>query len=92
MIDVVPCHKKSCTFASYYAYGYFNFILVFFIFNRYVAQYNDMPSPLSNAEKLAESTRREDDMRREKDRDEVFKAYHERDPRLNLPLQRKGNA
>lgn len=68
----------------------FNIALVFFQFNRYVAQYNDMPSPLSNSEKLAESSRREDDMRRDKDRDEVFKSYHDRDPRLAMPAQRKG--
>ncbi|XP_032454896.1 tetratricopeptide repeat protein 14 homolog isoform X6 [Nasonia vitripennis] len=43
----------------------------------------------SNAEKLSESNRREDDMRREKDRDDVFKTYHDRDPRLALPPQRK---
>lgn len=48
-----------------------------------------MPSPLSNAEKLAESNR-QDDIRRDKERDDVFKSYHDRDPRLALPPQRKG--
>lgn len=62
-----------------------------FIFARYVAQYNDIPSPLSNAEKLAESSRREEELRRERERDEASKAYHEREPRLPMTAQqRKG--
>ena len=69
--------------------GFFTYCPALFLhFNRYVAQYNDMPSPLSNSEKHAESARREDDMRREKE--EAFKGYHDRDSRLNLPPQRKG--
>lgn len=60
--------------------------------NRYVAQYNDMPSPLSNAEKLAESSRREEEMRRERERDDAAKSYHERESRGPMTSQqRKGN-
>lgn len=68
---------------------FFSIILNF----RYYAQYNDMPSPLSNAEKLAESSRREEEIRRERDRerDEAAKAYHERDSRMSMSSQqRKG--
>lgn len=62
-----------------------------FIFTRYVAQYNDIPSPLSNAEKLAESSRREEELRRERERDEASKAYHERESRVPMTAQqRKG--
>lgn len=63
------------------------------IFTRYVAQCNDIPSPLSNAEKLAESSRREEELRRERERerDEASKAYHEREPRIPMTAQqRKG--
>lgn len=70
---------------SYSTYG--------FIFTRYVAQYNDIPSPLSNAEKLAESSRREEELRRERERerDEASKAYHERESRVPMTAQqRKG--
>lgn len=53
-----------------------------------------MPSPLSNAEKLAESSRREEEFRREREREreESVKAYHERESRVPLTSQqRKGN-
>ncbi|KAJ8683624.1 hypothetical protein QAD02_019416 [Eretmocerus hayati] len=49
------------------------------VIKRYVAQYNDSPSPLSNAGQLADVARRDD---------EVFK-YHDRDPRMALPQGRK---
>lgn len=65
-----------------------------FIFTRYVAQYNDIPSPLSNAEKLAESSRREEELRRERERerDEASKAYHEREPRIPMTAQQRKGA
>lgn len=64
---------------------------ILLIFTRYVAQYNDIPSPLSNAEKLAESSRREEELRRERERDEASKAYHERESRVPMTAQqRKG--
>lgn len=65
-----------------------------FIFTRYVAQYNDIPSPLSNAEKLAESSRREEELRRERERerDEASKAYHEREPRVPMTAQQRKGA
>lgn len=69
---------------------YYLFVLAF---DRYVAQYNDMPSPLSN-EKLAESRRNEElrkEREREREREEASKAYHERDTRLQMSSQqRKG--
>lgn len=66
---------------------------MFLYLPRYVAQYNDIPSPLSNAEKLAESSRREEELRRERERerDEASKAYHERESRVPMTAQqRKG--
>ena len=51
-----------------------------------------MNLPLSNAEKLAESSRREEEFRREREREELVKAYHEREPRIPLTSQqRKGD-
>ena len=70
------------------------YFIYVFIFARYVAQYNDIASPLSNAEKLAESSRREEELRRERERerDEASKAYHERESRVPMTAQqRKGN-
>lgn len=52
--------------------------------------YNDMPSPLSNAEKLAESSRREEEVRREREREESTKSYHDRESRSMSSQQRKG--
>lgn len=73
------------------------FLYFFFSYHptRFYAQYNEMPpSPLSNADKLAESSRREEELRREKDhrdREDGAKAYHERDPRVPMTSQqRKG--
>lgn len=65
-----------------------------FIFTRYVAQYNEIPSPLSNAEKLAESSRREEELRRERERerDEASKAYHERESRAPMTAQQRKGA
>lgn len=75
---------------TFYLYIYIYFTYVF-IFGRYVAQYNDIPSPLSNAEKLAESSRREEELRRERERDEASKSYHERESRMPMTAQqRKG--
>lgn len=70
-----------------------SYFIYVFIFTRYVAQYNDIASPLSNAEKLAESSRREEELRRERERerDEASKAYHEREARIPMTAQqRKG--
>ncbi|XP_033207659.1 tetratricopeptide repeat protein 14 homolog [Belonocnema kinseyi] len=56
---------------------------------RYAVNYSDMPSPLSNVEKIMESSHREDDSRRDRDREETAKIYHERDPRMSSAHQRK---
>lgn len=45
-----------------------------------------MPSPLSNADKYAEPSRREDDLRKDD-----YKSYPYKDSRQALPPSRKGN-
>lgn len=61
-----------------------------FIFVRYyLVHYNDMTSPLSHTDKITESSRREEDMLRE--REDASKAYHERELRAPMTAQqRKG--
>lgn len=58
-----------------------------------------MPSPLhhSNADKLSDVSRRDDDhfrreREKERERDDAGKSYHERDSRMQIgPQQRKSN-